>query len=219
MILKDRKTQAGISWTHSKTPPGSSEVGSCLPTTGGCAQAHFLRKPQLTDVPTSNPETAECCGVGPGCKEGGRTTFSASAERDRERDSSAGGDYGRLVGTVTGSFPCGWPALGPQTRSHATCLEISVQVQNAGILPALYLREREDLIVDTMLLLKYRAGQGEAPAREVLGCQRHGGSQQQTGRRPGMAGIVSHPPGRTHRTLLCLQKHFPHHCAMSEQKK
>ena len=79
-----------------------------------------------------------------------------------------------------------------------------------------------------MLHIKCRAGQGKAPADKLLGCGPTAGRASASGRfpaaggqasgRPGTAGFVSHPPGHTHGTLLCLQKHFPYHRTVSEQK-
>lgn len=75
----------------------------------GVHKAHFLRKPQPTHVPTSNPRllSAARSALGTGKKgEGGGLSLQVG-EKDRERDSSARGNYGGLVGVVTGRSPCG----------------------------------------------------------------------------------------------------------------
>lgn len=149
-VLNDRKTQTSISWAHSKSPPGSSGVGSCL------LPLKDVHSPQM--FPRATPELLSAAKSAPGAgKEG-------EGQLCRWEQWWAGGDGHRQLS-------CGWPALGPQTRSHATCLEISVQVQNAMILPALYFRENVSSL-SLMLYINHRAGQGKAPADEALGRRR-----------------------------------------------
>ena len=71
-----------------------------------------------------------------------------------------------------------------------------------------------------MLYIKHQAGQSTS-TRDPR-AQAYSGVQAAGGQPSGLlsvVGFVFHPPGPIHGTLLCLQKHFPYACAMSEQKQ